>query len=1370
MSGAPKDKDTSFHKEWLGLAQPIEGLVFSVPVLADAQIAPRIRSGVQADFLEHVQEGAFRDVRALFEHFLGYDRPGMLLPRDALPSQLRFYAPEGRQEVRPSFAIARMPQTSVGEGASAAASDDPFAMFDAPAPKAPPPAETASEPAAGATEEASPYLALVWVLTDDIGAQANASDIDLDRAETLTGPWHTTPTAKFERLLRHAGVPVGFVASPTALRLVYAPQGESTAHLTFRLAHLTERAGRPLVAALELIVHASRSYSADAAHTIEGLLRESRRRQADVTKELAGQVFEAVELLLAGFEQAAARDPHATWLRAALEAPDDHLYQGVLSVVLRLVFLLYAEAQGLVPTHERTYAAHFSVLGLFDKLTEDAGAHPEAMHLRFGAYGRLIALFRGVFLGVRHGTFHLPPRSGRLFDPNAYPFLEGGHPSDSAAINLATQRAEVRLPQVDDGTLYHVLRRLIVFEGQRLSYKALDVEQIGAIYESLMGYHVLPLETAALRLGKGGVWVECAELRGASATERKRLLKEVCEMSPAHIEKVEVALKETEEDSALLERLADLTPGRKAHKARHRALPGRLVLQPGEERRRSGSHYTPRWLCEKVTARTLEPILACLGPSPAVEDILQLKVCDPAMGSGAFLVAACRLLASEVVAAWTRSGELAAISEAHGDAHLHARRLVAQRCLYGVDKNAKAVELAKLSLWLVTMAADLPFTFVDHTLRHGDSLVGLDLKQLSAFHWQPKAQMETVTQALDQALKDAQAARQTIAELANRDDPSAVTQKRLALQDANDATHDMRVLADVCVGAFFAADKPAAREKERLRRLDLVQRALGTPQAARQQPGDQLALADDSPVASNKAEDAEKAWAELRALAQDIRTQHAPFHWWLEFPEVFYATRPDPLSNFKVAGATDMEAFIGNPPFMGGRMITFRVGEAYNEWVTLDGTSMNADLSAHFFRRAAALLGEHGALGVIATNTIDQGDTRSAGLQNIAARGWRLYDATTDMAWPGSAAVTVSVVHASHGSPSTHVSNRLNAKEVVALNSRLQPKAERPDPKPLLSNKGCAFQGSIILGMGFTLTPEERDALVLQNPRNAERIFPYLGGKEVNTSPTQAFDRYVINFGTMSEEKAADWPDLLDIVRASVKPERAKQKRKALRERWWRFAETRPALTEAIAGLPRCLVNSRVSKHLTFAFQRNSYVFAESLYAFPLASDTAFAILQSRIHEVWARLLSSSMKTDLRYAASDCFDTFPFPEPDPRTVMPPLEVAGSALYEARAAFMRDTQQGLTPTYNALKDPAHKGPNGQTDPAIRNLRHLHEAMDRAVLAAYGWQDIEVPPFCPSDTTPEAIAAHAKAMQTFEDEVLDRLHTLNHHRHQTGNANN
>jgi hypothetical protein len=238
----------------------------------------------------------------------------------------------------------------------------------------------------------------------------------------------------------------------------------------------------------------------------------------------------------------------------------------------------------------------------------------------------------------------------------------------------------------------------------------------------------------------------------------------------------------------------------------------------------------------------------------------------------------------------------------------------------------------------------------------------------------------------------------------------------------------------------------------------------------------------------------------------------------------------------------------------------------------------------------------------------------------------------------------------------------------------------------------------------------------------------------------------------MTIEEARRWPDLARIVEERVKPERDRLREdnasaRVLRKYWWRFQAHRPTLCAAIAPLKRCLVTAVVTKHLMFSFQPTDRIFSHKLYVFPLDGYTPFAVLQSRIHLPWAWLLSSTMKTDLNYSASDCFETFPFPKPDPRTVIPELEAIGEKLYQARAKYMVDTEQGLTKTYNAIEDLSC------TDARILELRRLHEEMDRAVLDAYGWKDIAVPPYCPMTD------ADREAIQAFEDEVIDWLYVLN-----------
>ncbi|PJB36854.1 MAG: hypothetical protein CO108_22395, partial [Deltaproteobacteria bacterium CG_4_9_14_3_um_filter_63_12] len=885
----------------------------------------------------------------------------------------------------------------------------------------------------------------------------------------------------------------------------------------------------------------------------------------------------------------------------------------------------------------------------------------------------------------------------------------------------------------------------------RLAYKALDVEQIGSVYERLMGYHVVRMTEAAVCMGPNLVWLSAREVLEVGKTLRAAFVAEETGLSHDRAQKLVAALEAASDDAA---RRAALETERVRFTATARV--GKLVIQPGEERRRTSSHYTPRTLSSPIVRRALEPLLSVLArghagslrdgsvptlarvpldaeQGPSSRQLLELKVCDPAMGSGAFLVEACRLLGDQLVAAWTREGVLATVCPAHLDPVVHARRLVAQRCLYGVDKNPFAVDLARLSMWLVTLAEDEPFTFVDHALRHGDSLVGLSLTQLRGFHWQPTKQHALFTKELKETVDEALELRQQILELAGARGNQVTREKEWLLQNAEDALERARLIGDLVVGAFFAHDKKKAREDELKRRQELVEAWLAQ------------GLSAPPPAA-------------LLELQRQAREQVPCFHWMLELPEVFYASRPDPLERDVVNDAAWMDAFVGNPPFAGKNSITGSGGPNYLNWLqaVFAGSHGNADLSAYFFLRAADLLGKHGTIGLIATNTIAQGDTRDTGLKALVERGFVIYEAIESLSWPGEAAVTVSTVHLAAGSPAQGLRCRLDGRGVEALNSRLRPKPERPDPVVLRANAGLSFVGSYVLGMGFTLTPEEREALVAKDARNAERIFPYLGGKEVNTSPTQEFDRYVINFGKLSLEEAERWPDLLGIVREKVKPERDRladnpdgRRRKKF---WWQFGRDTPSLYEAIAPLERCLVTARVSKHLMMSFQPTDRVLNEKLYVFPFDSMPYFALLQSRIHGPWTWLLSSTLETRLNYSAVDCFETFPFPSPSTLAAGSPLDAAGRALYEARAAFMVETNQGLTTTYNLLKDPSCGLP------AVVRLRELHESMDRAVLEAYGWGDVGVPAYV-SPVGEEGERAWAKEVTGFEDEVIDRLYVLN-----------
>lgn len=229
----------------------------------------------------------------------------------------------------------------------------------------------------------------------------------------------------------------------------------------------------------------------------------------------------------------------------------------------------------------------------------------------------------------------------------------------------------------------------------------------------------------------------------------------------------------------------------------------------------------------------------------------------------------------------------------------------------------------------------------------------------------------------------------------------------------------------------------------------------------------------------------------------------SPFHWEVEFPEVF--DRDDP----------GFEAMIGNPPFAGKNTIAASNRTGYGDWLkhVHKGAHGNADLVAHFFRRAYGLLRPGGAFGLIASNTIAQGDTREMGLRKLIAEGATLYRATRRLKWPGEAAVVVAVVHAAKQlSANQRLRVRIDGQLGPRISAFLVAGDNDDSPRPLAANEGKAFQGSIVLGMGFTFDDvaaakgtatslAEMERLIAKDPRNAERIKPYLGGEEVNNPP-----------------------------------------------------------------------------------------------------------------------------------------------------------------------------------------------------------------------------------------------------------------------------
>jgi hypothetical protein len=453
--------------------------------------------------------------------------------------------------------------------------------------------------------------------------------------------------------------------------------------------------------------------------------------------------------------------------------------------------------------------------------------------------------------------------------------------------------------------------------------------------------------------------------------------------------------------------------------------------------------------------------------------------------------------------------------------------------------------------------------------------------------------------------------------------------------------------------------------------------------------------------------------SELDSIIVAYHERHGvPFHWEIEFPELFDRANPG------------FHAIVGNPPFLGGRNISAAHGTNYLKALTelYPGASGGTDLSAYFLRRAYGLLRESGCFGLIATNTISQGDTRVGGLAVLRAAGANLYDVRRRVEWPSAASVIVSVLHCRRGSTEHKYIDGVRVDDITAF---LMPAGPDDPPRKLARASYRCFQGNIVLGIGFTFddnsdkaTPlAEMQRLIAANPANAMRIFPYLGGREVNEHPAHENHRYVINFEEMDEQDARWWPELFSLVEAKVYPERAPKDAKKyprMVHEWWKFWCYRTELYEHTKGFERVLVVPLISKHLSICSIPSNYVISHKLAAFSLEGMAAFAILQCRVHEIWARFLSSTLGDGLNYSPTDCFETFPFPRRWETNEA--LEQAGQRYYDFRAQLMLRNDEGLTKTYNRFHDP------DEHDPEVEQLRQLHAAMDRVVLQAYGWRDL------------------------------------------------
>lgn len=1301
------------HNEWLSLIE-ISGPFLSLPVLM--RTFPQGLEALDRDSLAELRlayeewlddQNSLRPspaihsvwVRYVLEHVLGFEK-SHLLEGPAIPATLQAFVAEQGETLRPDLAIV---------------SNDPSAQ--------------------------KPRM-LVQVCPITQGLEKSMQN----------HRWKASPAMRMLELLRATGVSLGLVTNGEQWMLVNAPKGETSAFVSWYAALWLEE---PLtLRAFSSLLGATRFFSVADEDTLEGILKDSVNEQQEVTDQLGYQVRRAVEVLIRAIDKAD-QDCGRTLLK---DIPEKDLYEAALTVMMRLVFLFSAEERGLLLLGDPLYDQNYAVSTLRAQLRETADQQgEEVLERRFDAWCRLLATFQAVHDGIHHDRLNLPAYGGSLFDPERYPFLEGR--------TTQTSRENVVLP-ISNRTVLHLLEALQVLrvkvpgggpaEARRLSFRALDVEQIGHVYEGLLDH--IAVRASEPVLGLAGTREKEPELslptlRAEEVKGEKSFLTFLKEQTGRSENALRKALLERPDvftnqhlliacnnDVKMLERVAKYAGLVREDDYGYPAvfLPGSVYVTAGATRRATGTHYTPRSLTEPIVQHTLEP-LVYTGPAEGLPkeewklktpaELLELKVCDMAMGSAGFLVQVIRYLSERLVEAWDilnpegsnpglritpegqpasgKPGELI-IPTDDEERLVLARRLIADRCIYGVDKNPLAVEIAKLSIWLTTMDKGRPFTFLDHALKCGDSLVGADEDMYRKWAYSLKgAQFTLYLTTLEEFTAAARQKRKELESFTVLDVRDAEHKAEL-LKEADAAMARVKLGCDLLVGVRLLGRKPA--EQETMLSHLLWDYVAGQPM-------------DTS--------DAQRA---LHAARKE-----RAFHWPFEFPEVF-ATE----------GRGGFSAFVGNPPFLGGRRISYRLGDNILDYLknSLQGPAGTTDLCVYFLNKAFSLVSLNSSLGFVLSDIISQGESRNNGLESIIKKSASIYYADKSLDWPGQAGVKISVLNVWKGLwKGQRWLDEILVKEV---NSFLQNNISDSNPYQLTENEEMCFSGHYLMGQGFVISSEKRNELISRRQDNAQVIFPYIRGDDINNTISQSSGQFAINFSLRDKESSKlFFPECFEIIQETVKPERDKVKRKANKERWWRYAEARPGLEEALKSLETVIVQPFTAKYLMPTFVQAKSVFAHPLVVIIRPNYHTYSIVQSTIHEKWMWQYCSTSLDLFRYTANTVLSTFPFPKNNME-----LEIIGKEYYECRQTIKNSQQRCLNDIYNDFHNIR------KNDISIQKLRALHIQLDSTIIQVYGWSDLDLGHGF--HETPQGV--RFTISEEARREVLARLLRLNHERYE------
>ena len=406
----------------------------------------------------------------------------------------------------------------------------------------------------------------------------------------------------------------------------------------------------------------------------------------------------------------------------------------------------------------------------------------------------------------------------------------------------------------------------------------------------------------------------------------------------------------------------------------------------------------------------------------------------------------------------------------------------------------------------------------------------------------------------------------------------------------------------------------------------------------------------------------------------------------------------------------EVDAIIGNPPFLGSQLLRASLGDGYLRWLTSTFGVGIKDLCVYWFRKAHDHLKPGQRAGLVGTNSVSQNTARGASLEYIVEQGGVITDAVSSQRWPGDAKVHVSLVNWVKQPAEPVERFVLDGDDVPGITASLRDGlAGGWEPQTLAANKNKCFQGPIPVGKGFIVTKDEAKGMLADDSADYARVVrPFLTSDDIASRPDQSPSRWIIDFAQMSLEAAVRFPAALSIVRERVKPFRETVRRENHRLRWWQYGEPRVSLRKAVAPLTRSIAVGAHAKRLNLTWLDPWTLANNANMVFAFDDDYSMGILLSRAHDAWAWAQSSTLKGDLRYTPTTVFATFPWPDPVTDDQRHAVATAASALYARRSELCLEHNMGLTALYNLMDDGG-----------FRDLAGLHRELDVAVAAAYGW---------------------------------------------------